>query len=115
MDNGSFVRIPTAVVDALMGLNLRPYEARVLFFIFRQQYGWHRGYVDIGFSRLARTLGLDRSNTRRALFSLADRNILLVELNASGRTRARVNPTTSGWLASPARQMKLGLKNEGGS
>jgi len=78
-ENGH-VDIANELVEALFRFNLSAYESRVLWFIFRQTYGWHKKTDRISYTQFEQT-GLDRRNIGRTIRKLRNRKIITVAGN----------------------------------
>lgn len=61
-----FTKVPTALLEWLMKLNISGTKHRLLIWIVRNTYGWHRGSVRFSWCRIALELRMDRGNASRA-------------------------------------------------
>ena len=75
LENGH-TRIANEILEALVRINLSPYESRVLWFIIRKTYGWHKKLDRISISQIANGTGILRQNVFRALKSLHLKNMI---------------------------------------
>jgi phage replication O-like protein O len=80
----SFVRVPTSVVDALMRSRLSGSQWRVLLWVMRQTYGWHRARTPFTWYGLAKALAMDRAGAFRAGRALLQTGVLVLEGNQIG-------------------------------
>jgi phage replication O-like protein O len=69
--------IANEVLEALPRLQLNGYEWRVLLFIIRKTYGWHKKSDLIPLSQISAGTGLSRQNSWRALRSLTSKLIVV--------------------------------------
>jgi phage replication O-like protein O len=72
------VDIANEIVDKLSTITLSAYEWRVLWFIFRKTYGWHKKSDRISYTQFEEGTGLWRQNIGRALKRLIARNMVTV-------------------------------------
>jgi len=72
------VALAVEIVEALMKVNLSPYETRVLWCVLRKTYGWQKKMDRISLSQFAVSTGLDRRLIPRTLNSLAAKNMLVI-------------------------------------
>lgn len=101
-EEGNYTAIPNEVVEALMTTNLTAYESRVLNYIFRKTFGWHKSTDQISQRKIERNTGIDRRTVRKILQRLKKRKILLNKpFVKGGRSRAAhlgVNLNVNAWL-----------------
>jgi len=84
IENG-FTRIANELAEALSRINLSAYESRVIWFLVRNTYGRGGKKNDqIALSQIAEATSLDRGNAGRALRSLKDRGIVVIEAERIG-------------------------------
>ena len=76
LKNG-YTMIANEALEALSHLTLSSRETRVLFFIIRKTYGWHKKTDLIALTQIASGTGLDRSNACHAVQSLVSRGIVV--------------------------------------
>lgn len=72
-----YTQISNEVLEALVQVNLYPYETRVLLFIIRKTYGWHKKSDLIPLSQIVSGTGIAKSNASRALSSLISKQIVI--------------------------------------
>jgi len=101
-EEGNYTAVPNEVVEALMTTNLTAYESRVLNYIFRKTFGWHKSTDQISQRKIERNTGIDRRTVRKILQRLKKRKILLNKpFVKGGRSRAAhlgVNLNVNAWL-----------------
>lgn len=73
-----FTQIPNEIIQALCRLNLSKYEWRVLLYILRMTYGYHRDSVCLALSLISKYVGLDRRHAHRAAKSLKKKGVLII-------------------------------------
>lgn len=93
-----FVPIANEIAEALMRVNLSPYESRVLWFIFRKTYGWSKKTDWLTLSQFAKCIQLDRRLIFRAIKSLAAKNMIVIEKDDSGSIRYGFQKDHEGWI-----------------
>ncbi len=76
VENG-FTKIANEILEALVKTKLTQSEWRVLFFIIRKTYGWHKKIDRLALSQIALGTGIARQNVFRTLQSLIRKNIVL--------------------------------------
>jgi phage replication O-like protein O len=74
-ENG-YVAIANEITEALAKINLRPYEWRTLWVIFRKTYGWQKKEDKVSVSQFQVLTGLDRRHQRKAIKTLFEKNII---------------------------------------
>ena len=74
-----FVRLPTKLFDALLLAPLSGTQWRILFWVVRQTYGWHRSTTPYSWYRIAKELSIDRGGAVRAGHRLLRSRILRLE------------------------------------
>jgi len=72
-----WTEIANEILEALYRINLSPYESRVLWFIIRKTYGWHKKTDRIPLSQIAEGTGLLKPNICRALKSLIAHKLVI--------------------------------------
>lgn len=75
-ENGH-IDIAHEIAEALMKINLSPYEYRILWAIWRKTYGWHKKRDRISITQFQKMTGLKRQNVSRTLKRLVNRNIII--------------------------------------
>lgn len=76
-ENGH-TNIPNEVLEALWKVNLSAYETRVLFFLFRKIYGWHKKTDKISLSQFSKAIGIDRRLVHRTLKKLSSKQMIVI-------------------------------------
>ena len=76
LENGH-IRIANEIVEALYKINLSAYESRLVWFILRKTYGWHKKTDRISYSQFEET-GIDRRHISRTLYKLENRNFITI-------------------------------------
>lgn len=71
-----FVRIPTELLEALLHARLNGTQCRILLWVIRHTYGWHRRTVVFSWYQIAKALSLDRGGVVRAGNALLQAGIL---------------------------------------
>jgi len=69
--------IANELVEAFCRINLSAYESRVLWFVARKTYGYHKKIDRISYSQFEEGTGLKRWHVNRAIEKLIKRNILI--------------------------------------
>lgn len=72
-----YTQIPNEIIQAFCRLNISKYEWRVLWYILRMTYGYHRDSVCLALSIISKYVGLDRRLAHRAAKSLENKGILI--------------------------------------
>ncbi len=70
------IDIANGIAEALCRTSLSSYESRVLWFIFRKTYGWHKESDNIPLSQICAASGIAKPNVIRTLKSLDRRRII---------------------------------------
>ena len=76
-----FTMVANEIIEALARINLCAYESRVLWFIIRKTYGWHKKNDWIALSQIVDSTGILKPNVSRTLKSLKARNIIIRDKN----------------------------------
>jgi phage replication O-like protein O len=76
IENG-YTKVANELLEALARINLDPYENRVLLFIIRKTYGWHKKMDWISLSQIAMGTGIRKSHISRTINSLEERNLVI--------------------------------------
>ncbi len=98
-ENGH-IDIAHEIAEALMRINISPYEWRVLLVIFRLTYGWHKVKDWIMLRQFTKYTGLDRRLVHRSLHSLAKRNIIVISRDDKGRVSYSFQKNYALWKTS---------------
>lgn len=75
LENGH-TQIANEILEAISTINLSPYESRILWFVVRKTYGWHKKSDLIPLSQIADGTGITKSHVSRALKSLISKQII---------------------------------------
>lgn len=70
--------IANEILEALWKINLSAYETRVLIFLLRKTYGWHKKVDAISLSQFEKAIGLDRRLIHRTLKELSSKGMIVV-------------------------------------
>ncbi len=70
--------IANEILEALWKVNLSPYEWRVLLYLLRKTYGWHRKTDRIALSQFSKAIGIDRRLVHRTLKSLSSKQMTVI-------------------------------------
>ncbi|MDD5092820.1 MAG: replication protein [Dehalococcoidia bacterium] len=76
--------IANEIVDAMCRVNLTQYESRVLWFIFRKTYGYHKTVDCISYTQFEKGTMLNRWHVARALGLLRMRNMITILKEGQG-------------------------------
>ena len=76
-----FTMVANEIIEELARINLCAYESRVLWFIIRKTYGWHKKNDWIALSQIVDSTGILKPNVSRTLKSLKARNIITRDKN----------------------------------
>lgn len=93
------IDIANEIAEALYRTNLSPYESRVLWFVFRKTYGWHKKCDRISYTQFEET-GITRRHIARTLKRLEARNIVTISGNGR-RLQYTFQKDYSLWLDLP--------------
>jgi len=77
LENG-YIPIAIEIAEALCQINLSAYESRILWFLFRQTYGWQKKSDAISLSQFSKATGIDRRHIHRTLRLLSSRQVIVV-------------------------------------
>jgi phage replication O-like protein O len=83
MDDG-FLRIPNALLEALLKLDLTGTQWSILFWTVRNTIGWNRDTTCFSWYRMARELSMDRGGVARAGNRLLGAKVLFVRAGQLG-------------------------------
>lgn len=81
-ENGH-IDIANEIAEALMKVNLSPYESRILWFLFRKTYGWGKKTDWIALSQFSKCIGIDRRLVHRALKQLSSKKMIVINKDDS--------------------------------
>ena len=82
-----FTRIANELLEALPGQPLSGQEFRVILFIIRKTYGYHKKYDRIALSQFQKALKISKVRCYQVIKSLISKNIITVYENIDGCTR----------------------------
>jgi len=71
-----YTPIANEILEQLAKVNLSSYESRVLWYIIRNTYGWHKKSDLISLDQIARGTNIKKPHASRALKNLERRNII---------------------------------------
>ena len=74
-----FVRLPTPLLEALLGVRLNGTQWRVLLWMIRKTLGWNRNTTSFSWYQIASDLAMDRGGVVRAGHKLLGTGILYSE------------------------------------
>jgi len=77
LENGH-TNIANEILEALWKVNLSSYETRVLIYLLRKTYGWHKKTDRISLSQFSREIGMDRRLVHRTLKELSSKGMIVV-------------------------------------
>jgi len=76
LENG-YTKVANEILEALVKINLSPYQSRVLWFIIRKTYGWHKKTDWISLSQIAEGTGIAKPNVCRTIKWLTIKNLII--------------------------------------
>jgi phage replication O-like protein O len=119
--SASFTPYPNEIQEALFTTNLSAQESRILHFIIRKTFGWHKATDQISQRQIEKHTGIDRRSVRKILERLKKRKILLNKPFVKGgryiAATLGINPNVNKWLRVGAVQPPQGVgakKSPGG-
>jgi len=71
-----YTRIANEIIDALMRINLSPYQSRILWAIWRTTYGFQKKQDWISNGQLVEMTGIKKSHVSRTMRELRERHIV---------------------------------------
>lgn len=108
-----FTQVPNSILEALCKVNLSKYEWRVLLFILRKTYGYHKQSDRIPLSQFSEGTSLDRRHVHRALKGLLSKRMVIREgIRREGIAYA-IQPECRRWRLSPE-EMTVEAKEDQG-
>jgi phage replication O-like protein O len=99
LENG-YAQIAHEIMEALAKTNLSPYESRVIWYLLRKTYGYHKKADWISASQFQEGTGLDRRHTWRILRNLSKRNIAVISRDDRGQPIYSFQKDYSKWRVS---------------
>jgi len=85
------------ILEALWKINLSPYETRILFYLFRKIYGWHKKRDQIALTQFSNDIGIDRRLIFRTLKSLESKNLIVISQDDGGKTNYQIQKNYEKW------------------
>jgi phage replication O-like protein O len=76
IEHERFVRLPTALLEAILACKLTGVQTRILLWVIRQTYGWNRRTTLFSWYQVAKDLSLDRGGVVRSGRTLMQANVL---------------------------------------
>ena len=70
--------IANEILESLYKITISPLEWRVLLFILRKTYGWHKKVDRISLSQFAKGIGIDRRIAHRTIKKLSSKQMIAV-------------------------------------
>lgn len=107
-----FTQVPNSILEALCKVNLSKYEWRVLLFILRKTYGYHKQSDRIPLSQFSQGTGLDRRHVHRALKSLWVKGMIIKTGRGNGIAYA-IQLDSTKWRLSPVQMTVEAKENQG--
>lgn len=109
----NYTKIPNSLLDALASTKLSGHEYRLLLFIIRKTYGYHKPEDQISLSQIVDGTGIHRRSVQKVIEKTSARSILQVEGNGQGRPNTLgVNENTSEWKGAP--ETRISAKTRSG-
>lgn len=93
--------IANEILEALWKVNLSSYEWRVLLYLLRKTYGWHKKTDEIALSQFSRDIGVDRRHVHRALKMLGSKYIVVAYKGDKGLIKYGFQKNYEKWKLSP--------------
>jgi len=78
----NYTQIPNFLLESLM-MDLTHLELKILLFICRKTFGWHKVRDHISLSQFEKNFGSSRSHLKEAIDSLAARNLIIITQEGS--------------------------------
>ena len=92
-----YTSIANELLEAIVTVNLSPYETRIFFGIMRKTYGYHKKSDHISLSQLEQLTRIPRVNICRTLNHLTDRNMISKSSNNSRTTEWSIQKDYTLW------------------
>ena len=73
----NFTKVPNETLEALARIRLAPNESKIVFFIIRKTFGWHKQMDWISLSQIVEGTGIAKPNVCRSIKSLVRRDIIV--------------------------------------
>lgn len=111
LENG-YTPIANEIVEALMKVNLSPYESRVLWFLFRKTYGWNKKTDRIALSQFSERIGLDRRLVHRAIRKLSSKKMIVINKDDTFKIRYGFQKDYRKWKLSSKKMTVINRDDE---
>lgn len=108
-----FTQVPNSILEALCKVNLSKYEWRVLLFIMRKTYGYHKESDLIPLSQFSKGTSLDRRHVHRAIKDLLSKRMVIREGSRKRGIAYAIQLDSTKWRLSPV-QMTVEAKEDQG-
>lgn len=92
-----YTSIANELLEAIVTINLSPYETRIFFGIMRKTYGYHKKADHISLSQLEQLTKIPRVNICRTLNHLTDKNMIAKTNNNSRTTEWSIQKDYTLW------------------
>ena len=115
LENG-YTRIANELLDAICRLKISGNEFRILLFIIRRTYGFHRKSAEISLSEIAGAVGISPKKTSEIIIKLLQMDVICVEINPGNVPRTiQIQKDYSRWKGIPQKRYPLneGYPNKG--
>lgn len=101
MESDRFIRLPNALLDALLRVPLTGTQWSILFWVIRRTLGWNRQTTPFSWYKIAKELRLDRGGIVRSARRMLDSEILEIQNGEVGIQQdqaawQRLKPTAQG-------------------
>lgn len=77
-ENGSTM-IANEVLEMIYGCDLKAREMKVLLFVIRKTWGWHKKEDTISYGQIVKACNIDRRSAVRGVKELEEKNILIIK------------------------------------
>jgi phage replication O-like protein O len=109
-ENGYTV-VPVDFSNAVTRTNLSAYESRILWFIVRKTFGWHKSTDRVSFTQFEEATGVARAHIGRTLKHLIARRIILC-VGAGYKLEYGVQTDYGQWLESLPKEVTNSTKHK---
>lgn len=84
---GSYTSVPNELLEAMYQTDnhFSPNQMRVLLYLIRMTYGWHKARDRISLKRMSADIGKDRRNVTRAVRELERMGVIEVDRPGQGQ------------------------------
>jgi len=93
--------IANEILEALWRVTLSSHETRVLLYLLRKTYGWHKKTDWIALSQFSKDIGIDRRNVFRALKKLSSKQMIVVYKDDKGNPTYGFQKNYEKWVVLP--------------